>query len=148
MQDNSHCGPQLASFRRLQLSVLSQVVDALADLNVELRQCMPRTVRKIAGSKSPAFMALLVAVLRWPDRALALCFIQGFRTVGDIEPSQLFRQLPPPSDSSSSMSVNDFLGYPAVAAVDSIEHSPPPKSYAGLAVRSRGHCEWGSPNNR
>ena len=63
-------------------------------INDILRAQMPYTVANVAASKSPALLALLVAALRWPDRTVPLAFVQGFKVIGDIEPSHIFRNLP------------------------------------------------------
>ena len=48
----------------------------------------------MAEVKNSAFIAALTTLLRWPDRLQAKCYIEGFRIVGPIESSHIFKPLP------------------------------------------------------
>ena len=82
------------------------------------------SVRAVAGGRNVALLAFLVAVLRWPDRALAIGFVLGFAIVGDIATSSIFRQVEP--QTLRDMEKN-FFGEPAAATVEEILRSPPPR---------------------
>ena len=57
---------------------------------------MPVDVRERAEMWSTALIAAMVPLLRWPDRRLAVCFAEGTRTIGCVEPSSVFRPLAKP----------------------------------------------------
>ena len=58
----------------------------------------------------------MVSLLRWSGRRLAVCFAEGFRTIGCVMPSSVFRPL-----------ANSFRRDAAVRFVDEYLSIPPPR---------------------
>ena len=102
---------------------ISCVVKALKPLDLALSQHRGEAAKRVAANKSPAFMAFLTSLLRWPDRDQALHFLQGYPIVGDIEPCGVFRSV----NAKDSLSVEDWLGEAANIAVQKIMRSKPPR---------------------
>ena len=61
--------PQISKFRNAQRKAFLRLCGALADLDIILKARMHGDVAKVAANKSPAVMALMTVLLRWPDRS-------------------------------------------------------------------------------
>ena len=57
---------------------------------------VPVDVRERPGKWIIALIVAMVSFLRWSGRRLAVCFTEGFRTIGCVEPSSVFRPLAEP----------------------------------------------------
>ena len=108
-----------------QRDVLRTVRKALQPLDDALWPFRVESSRRVAAKKSPAFVACMVSVLRWPDRAIAAALVKGFEIVGDIASSHLFRSVAP----KEAPALEDWLRTEAAEAVENIIHSPPPKMH-------------------
>ena len=75
-------------------------------------------VQAVAKTKKPAMMACLIVLLLWPDRTLPVRYVLGFRLVGIIENSQLFRQLDKDTTVKSGKEV--LLGAHAVKTIEGL----------------------------
>ena len=60
-------GLAVERWRDGQMRALNDISVALDPLKWELNACMVDSVRKVALEKQPGFIALLTAILRWPD---------------------------------------------------------------------------------
>ena len=86
-------GPCIRAGRRQRRRALQTVAKWLIPWDATLREHMPPTVAAVAANKRPALIAVLTALLRWPDVALASRFITGFSLLGDVEVPHIFRPL-------------------------------------------------------
>ena len=55
---------------------------------------MSANARTVASGSCPIWIAVLTAILRWPDRLQASGYIHGFGIVKDIQKSNVFREIP------------------------------------------------------
>ncbi|CAE8598126.1 unnamed protein product, partial [Polarella glacialis] len=113
---------RLGPYVRVWLRRMNRALEALAkafqpwdDLLVNL---MRPDVQAVAKTKKPAMMACLIVLLRWPDRTLPVRYVLGFRLVGIIENSQLFRQLDKDTTVESGKEV--FLGAHALKTIEGL----------------------------
>ncbi|CAE7935813.1 unnamed protein product, partial [Symbiodinium necroappetens] len=86
-------GPCIRAWRRQQRRALETLAKWLQPWDVELRKHMCPAVAAVAANKSPALIAALTALLRWPDVALASRFVTGFALLGDVEVPHIFRPI-------------------------------------------------------
>ena len=70
-------------------------------------------------------MAFLTSVLRWPDRALANDFVNGFHIIGKAKPSNIFRHI----DTVGRSDLDKFYGQNAIEYVREIIATKPPKDH-------------------
>eukprot|EP00435_Cladocopium_sp_Y103_P048679 s223_g14.t1 len=103
--------------------VFRQACVALQPLDDALSFFRSSSARKVATSKRPAVLAFLTALLRWPDLQQPLQMLTGYPIVGELEPSGVFRAVL----GRDALPLDEWLGSAAVAAVDKIEASRPPR---------------------
>lgn len=103
--------------------ILGAVAGALLPLELALDAHRCPSSKLVAASKKPGFMALLTALLRWPDRDQPSCIIQGYHIVGDLPSSGVFR----PVDPGPEVDPQSWLGPVATQAVDTLLSSRPPR---------------------
>ncbi|CAL1129060.1 unnamed protein product [Cladocopium goreaui] len=103
--------------------VFRQVCTALLPLDDELRKFRVHSAVKVAAGKRPAVLAFLTVILRWPDLQQPLQMLQGYPIVGALEPSGVFRSI----TAREALPKEEWLGDAAVAAVERIESSRPPR---------------------
>ena len=72
-------------------------------------------VRAVANIKKFAVTFALTTLLRWPDRLQARCYIEGFRIVGPIESSCIFKLLSVVKDPVPVEAQEGFYGEQAKA---------------------------------
>ena len=100
----------------------------MAPLSQCIEDQLHPVVHRAARQKRPAHIAFATAALRWPDWSQARRYVQGFRIIGDIETSNIFRQFGISDEHSINVEVEqEFFGPAARAAVEAIEASPPPR---------------------
>ena len=114
-------GGHIRAWRHHQHLALQRVLSALDPLRAELEQFRSDTSRAVAATRDIAGLALFTSLLRWPDRTQAAGYLEGFRVVGTIETSKLFRPIP------ATPLEDDFSGEAAKAEVRHALRSPPPK---------------------
>lgn len=102
---------------------LAQAFRALRPLDEALGVHRGESARRVAAGKRPACVAFLTALLRWPDVQQPVQLLLGYPIVGAIEHSGVFRSVP----EATSLSLAEWLGPSAIAAVDKIERSGPPR---------------------
>ena len=94
----------LREFRRGVGAVVGCLSSRCEKLTAVLRRHQPPTVRAVAGDVHIGLIAVLVVLTCWPDRSLALRFVQGFRIVGQLEVSGVFPEvLPEACDSKDDL---------------------------------------------
>ena len=142
--------PYVGTFRRLQEKALKHLVTALTPIHVWLQTKRTPEVRAVADVKNSALIAALTTLLRWPDRLQAKCYIEGFRIVGPIESSHIFKPLPFVEDPVPIEAQEGFYG--EQAKVDLLTHlrSRPPQHHqkileATITEQQRG---WLGPFRR
>ena len=86
-------GPYVGTFRRLQEKALKHLVAVLTPIHVWLQSKRTPEVA-VADIKNSAVIAALTTLLRWPDRLQAKCYIEGFRIIGPLDSSHIFKPLP------------------------------------------------------
>ena len=135
-------GPFVHAWRDRRLLLLQDLRRALEPLERALGAHRSAPAVAVAADRPVAFMAFVTALLRWPDRAQPAAYLTGFRVVGEIEPTGVFRGIP----GTDVTSINeDFFGDPAVQALDEIIASRPPKDHALILAEteleiSKGFC--------
>ena len=97
-----------------------------ATLAQAMRRLMPPKVAKVAGSKNPAFMAIFIIALRWPDRHLPMEYIFGHTLVGHLEASNLFRPISQQCISEEILAT-EFFGEEATKFLAGLLSRNPPK---------------------
>ena len=86
-------GPYVGTFRRLHEKALEHLVSAPTPIHEWLQTKTTPEVRAVADVKNSAVIAALTTLVRWPDRLQAKCYVEGFRIVGPIESSCMFKPL-------------------------------------------------------
>jgi hypothetical protein len=119
-------GPYLSAWRNEQMSHLEHLHRSLAQVDSQLVALMDPYVHQVAKDRFPAGIAANVVLLRWPDRQLPRCFVEGFAVIGEVPESSVFKRLP---DKPVLHDIyKDFFGAPAVKFVNSLERSKPRQS--------------------
>ncbi|CAK9103822.1 TauD domain-containing protein, partial [Durusdinium trenchii] len=103
-------GPYVRQWRLDQLKIMRKLAKVLQPWEAECAGCMPPSVQRVAAAKKPMFMLVCSILLRWPDETNALRYVTGYRIVGDIECSGLFRPLD--VDRSQSTGTDVLFGKP------------------------------------
>ena len=88
-------GPGIQQWREEQRAELERALAKLEPLRKELDHMKSATARAVAPDRDVAGLAFLTAILRWPDRAQARGYLEGFQVIGDIPTSKIFRQITP-----------------------------------------------------
>ena len=120
-------GPCVANWRDAQVKVLSQLAARLRPWELQLIKQMPPSVARVACRKRPAFMLMCAILLRWPDPLNALRFVTGYKVVGDIEHSGLFR--PVEVDESRPIGLPALLGPSALNNLEALKARVGPSQY-------------------
>ena len=81
----------LGIVRRELMHSLRELSERLLPLTEHLRTFQETSASAIAGKIHVALIAVLTLVLRWPDVHLASRFVSGFRIIGNVEMSNVFR---------------------------------------------------------
>ena len=119
-------GPQIRSFRARQSKAFDHVCKKLNALDIILKAKMHVEVAQVASKKSPATMGAMTILLRWPDREQPGLYVKGFRMVGNLEPSKVFRDNPNPKANVDPDNIQkEFLGPAAEQWVSDLEASQP-----------------------
>ena len=113
---------RLPAYVDAQRKLLKQVVGALAPLEASLNCFRVPSSHRVASEKRPGFAAFLTSIMRWPDIEQPVSFITGYKIVGQVALSGVFR----PADTPAAADVDEWLGEAAVQAVERIMRSPPP----------------------
>ena len=111
-------GPCVANWRSQQVRILQALSVKLRPWDLQLARYMPASVKAVAEQKRPGFMLVCALILRWPDPVNALRFVTGYKVVGDIECSGLFRPI----------EVDD-LGPPAMENLEAMKKRVGPGPY-------------------
>ena len=122
-------GPYVGNFRRLQEKALKHLVTALTPIHVWLQTKRTPEVRAVADVKNSVLIAALTTFFRWPDRLQAKCYIEGFRIVGPIESSHIFKPLPFVEDPVPIEAQEGFYGEQAKADLHTHLRSRPPQHH-------------------
>ena len=105
-------GPCLPHWRFRQVEALRLLAKALRPWEQDLQSLMAPSVKAVAATKKPAFLLACAILSRWPDLSNALRFVTGYKVVGEIENSGLFRPVQPSEDPSFGLPA--LLGQAAV----------------------------------
>ena len=106
-------GPFLPQWQERVRKVLHGVVhafDAVEELLALTSPVCELTVRK------PLSLAVSTTFVRWPDVTQPSRYFTGFKVVGNIEPSGVFREVKPQLE----ILAEDFLGEAAIEFVDEL----------------------------
>eukprot|EP00435_Cladocopium_sp_Y103_P044302 s412_g12.t1 len=130
--------PGLAQSQR---DALRSVARALGPLEQALQAHRSVGARHVASDKKPAFVSCLTALLRWPDTQQGRHLLLGYPIVGDVAPSGVFREV----SQSEKLPIDDWLGDPAIEAVDRLLSSGPPRHAAEILSvtqeeQAKGFC--------
>ena len=103
--------------------VFGTVATATAPLERALDQFRNVSSKKVASAKKPGLLAVITALLRWPDRTQPVSLVTGYHIIGALEASGVFRSVTP----GPSVELADWLGEAAIGAVDEIVSQRPPR---------------------
>ena len=103
--------------------VFGTVATATAPLERALDQFRNVSSKKVASSKKPGLLAVLTALLRWPDRTQPVSLVTGYHIIGALEASGVFRSVTP----GPPVELAGWLGEAAIGAVDEIVSQRPPR---------------------
>ena len=112
-------GPYLDAWRRQQMVSLTHLHKVLVPLNTQLVNLMDPYVAQVSKDRFPAGIAAICTLLRWPDRMLPRCFMEGFPVIGEVAESGVYKRLP---EKPLTFDINkDFFGAPAIKFVNDLE---------------------------
>jgi hypothetical protein len=96
----------LIKWRRSQLERLKDVLAPTVGMTEEVRRLrgVQSTVRAVAGGINVVAMAVITLAMEWPDELLAQGLLDGFRVVGALQDTGVFRAIEP------HMSMEEFQG--------------------------------------
>ena len=114
----------LPAWRAQQERILLRVLHLLQPLQASLDMHRVPSSWAVAASRHIAFMAFLTALLHWPDREQPKDYLHGFRVIGELPTTGLFR---PIAGIPVDLIEEEFFGPPAVEAVSEILASDPPR---------------------
>ena len=97
--------PVLTQRQRHALQTLHKAVEPV---HCALQKLLCPSALRVSASKNPAFVALLTAILRWPDHGQVECFVHGFPIVGEVAFSGVFRPVGA-SDDTAPETVEQWL---------------------------------------
>ena len=112
-------GPCARVWRRLQRRAVLAVAKLFYSWDKALVACMHPAVRAVAFERRPATMTAFAILLRWPDTAIGMRFVQGFKLLGKIEAPGLFRELDCPTGLGGTL--ESAFGSRARAVIDRLE---------------------------
>ena len=115
-------GHHIAGHRRHIMATLRAAKNALEPVSAVCKRLRSMQAKAVA-TRCPVMIAFLTALLKWPDREQAKCYIHGFPIVGQINSSAIFRQVEP----TEHHHLHDFLGAQAIIAVQEIESQGRPR---------------------
>ena len=116
--------PLLAQRQR---DIMKQICRAVSPLQQALAKRLCTSARKVASCKNPAFIAVVTALLRWPDLTQAQSFVLGFPIVGDVPFSGVFRSVSEkPEDTENT---EKWLQREGCSVVDALLQQGPPKDH-------------------
>ena len=130
----------LPGFARRQRHIIRTVATALLPLEQCLASCRVPSAHAVASAKRPGFVAFLTALMKWPDVTQPECLVLGYKIVGDIAPSGVFRSV----TGTSSVSIDEWLE-DAESSIDRIMCSKPPLHcqdilHATHEEQTKGYC--------
>ena len=101
----------LRSHRQNTRKAFAELADRCAPLSERLRKFQTPTVQRIAGGIHVGLVAVLVAVMAWPDYNLPRRFIEGFQVVGELERTNVYeaQQLPAPLPKADLLAASPSL---------------------------------------
>jgi hypothetical protein len=102
-------GDGLVSMREAVIARCRSIASQLRPLSAILNREMPPSVRLIAAGVNTAFMAAVIDALQWLDTSLVCSFIHGFRVVGDIPDSGVYRAVEAVDDATFRSTYNSFI---------------------------------------
>ena len=117
--------------------VLLTVARAVQPLEDTLKPFRCQSARKVAAGKKPAFLATMVALLRWPDKMLARALVLGFEIVGDLAHSGVFR----PIIQEGKLALDQWLGPAAEADLARLLSSRPPQHVQDILELTQDEIE-------
>ena len=83
-------GPYFSRWREKMISITHKISKALEPAEKLAVNLMHPDVKLVAKDRKPVSMALLVCLLRWPDRKLPIRFLEGFKVIGHLDHSGIF----------------------------------------------------------
>ena len=87
-------GVHIQAWRDSQFAAFNRCIQALAPLRAALAPLRSHTAEAVARDRDVAALAFFTSLLRWPDLTQAAGYLDGFKVVGEIETSRVFRSIP------------------------------------------------------
>ena len=101
-------GQSLADKRRALISEDAAEADKLRHISHHVNTLMPPTVRRIAATVNTVYMAACIDANEWLDTTLVQSFIYGFKVVGNIDDSLVYRPIPALTDTIAEARLTQF----------------------------------------
>ena len=112
----------LSALALKQRHILQTIATAIAPLEEALKALQSKSVQQVAAAKTPAFVACLTALLRWPDRVQPTHILKGYPIVG-LQPCGVFREI----RQEDKADLSTWLGSPAQQDLQRLLPSPSPR---------------------
>ena len=111
-------GPVLPRWQEITRKYIHRLVKAFQPVEEFLMAVSP-----VSGlsSRSPLALAVFTVLLDWPDVTQPLRYFTGFKAVGTIEPTGVFREIP----HTQHVPEDEFLGQAAQDFVQDLIHRTP-----------------------
>ena len=129
-------GPLLPQWQEAVRKVLHRLVRAFDPVEEFLMSLSP-----VAGlsSRSPLALAVFTILLDWPDVTQPLRYFTGFKAVGTIEPTGVFREIP----HTHHVPEDEFLGQAAQDFIQEIIHRVPSSDAQTIWDLTQEECDKG-----
>ena len=133
VEANVRIGLNIRRCRRRRLRVLEKIAAATAELDEHLRSRRPVSLDGVPGP-APMLVAVMVTLLRWPDRKLPQCLATGFGLAGEIIPADIYRPcIPKQVGAPVDLPLGTTLSGPTAASfVDELEADRRPHPQAQI----------------
>ncbi|CAE6920920.1 aspC [Symbiodinium sp. CCMP2592] len=129
-------GPLLPAWQDSVRKCLHRLVKAFQPVEDFLMSASP-----VAGlsTRSPLALAVFTVLLDWPDTSQPLRYLTGFKAVGAIEPTGVFREIP----HTEHVSQDEFLGEAAMEFIHDLVHRVPSPDAQAIWDLTKEECDKG-----
>ena len=129
-------------WREVRLRALRALLQIFDPVQHHVTEQLVTTARAVASARHVVLMSFLTAVLKWPDRSQPMEYVRGFRVMGEIGETDVFRKVQ--AENVEGIETN-FFGPPAVAALQELLSKKPSEDHADIfemtaAEEAKGYC--------
>ena len=122
VEANVRIGLNIKKHRRQRMRTMEKIARATQPIDDHLRKIRPVSPDGVRGA-APMFVAVMIAILKWPDAGLPSCLAEGFEIARDICTSNIFRPSSPRQVGGPTALEHgtELMGPSAVDFVDELE---------------------------